>query len=178
MKLVLKILKGLLLFMTSIWGIFFGMIVPLAIIILGDDIGLDQGFSSSFAVWLWFLNSFIFHLGGTLVTMVGKMRVAFCMGFLGLIISFIDFHLIEGYYIGEGETRATMVYMPQIFISVLIIVIAFLTIYPQYLKKKELESVKKAPSILDKPVIVESTNNGNAKTKMKRSVKNKMRKER
>lgn len=178
MKIAVKILKGLLLFMTSIWGIFFGMVVPLAIIILGDDIGLDVGFSKSIGVWLWFLNSFIFHLGGTLVTMVGKMKVAMFMGFLGLIISFIDFQLIDGYYIGEGETRATMAYMPQIFISILIIVIAFLTIYPQYLKKKELESVKKAPSVLDKPVIVENASINKSTTKMKRSVKNKMRKER
>lgn len=174
MKIVIKVLKGLLLFMTSIWGILLGMVVPLAIIVIGDDIGLESGFSNSFAVWLWFLNSFIFHLGGTLFLMIEKMKVAISMAIVGLVINFIDFQLIDRYYIGAGESKATLLYMPQIFISLLIILIAILVEYPKYAKKKDLENAKIAPSILAPRLDLENTQN--SKIKVKNSVKHKMRK--
>ena len=148
MKIAVKILKGILLFLTAIWGIFLGMLVPLSLIIVGDDMGLVPGFSRSAPVWLWFINSFVFHLGGTLMTMINKMKAAFFMAISGIIINFIVFHLMHQYYIGSGDTQATMLYMPQIFISILIICIAIITQYPEYIRKKELEDAKKAPSIL------------------------------
>lgn len=145
MKIFKIILKVILLILTAIWGMFFGIMAPLSIM-FGDVV--DVTISSNPIIIVWLINSIVFYTGGTFVTMLEHTKIASIMTCIGMIGTFVIYGVMENLYKSSESSSPTTMYMPCIFITITTLVIMLITNLPKWLEKKHIEENQKAPSIL------------------------------
>ena len=148
MKIAIRILKVLILIMTSVCGIIFGIFAPLSIMF--NDI-VDAAISEHYIIKVWLINSVVCYITGTVLLMLNMYKTASCFHLAGLAVSIFIYAVFQGLYEGQDAANPAGLYMPIIFVTFLTLITAFLA------NKKKIEallSVRKnkeyeaAPSVL------------------------------
>ncbi len=155
MKIAVKIIKIIILMMTAVWGIIFGIFAPLSI--------MQNEITDSPIIIVWLLNSVICYIPGTVVLMLGLHKTAAVFHTAGLITAIIVYAVFERLFAASPSGSPAALYMPVIFISILTIIVAFITNFQKLnerLAEREMKKYAPAPSILggttqtsEKPVI-------------------------
>lgn len=149
MKIAINILKAVLLVLTAIWGIVFGVFAPLSI--LTADI-VDADISSNPIIIVWLINSIVCFVGGTVTVMLGHTKIASVISTVGFItVLAIYANFVSLYAYSDSGSNPISLYLPAIFITIVTYVIAFLSNWRLIQKKLSAENEKKeqaAPSVL------------------------------
>lgn len=145
MKIFKAVLKVILLILTAIWGMFFGIMAPISIMFGGV---VDPTIAEHPIIKVWLINSIIFYVGGTFVTMLGHTKIASILTGIGTIVTFVIYATMESIYANCEASSPTTMYMPCIFITIVTLIIMLVTNVPAWLDKKTKEENEKAPSIL------------------------------
>ena len=148
MKVAINVLKALILVLTSVCGIIFGIFAPLAIM-LGDIV--DPAIAEHYIIKVWLINSVVCYIVGTVLLMLNLYKTASCFHVAGLIVSIYIYGVFQGLYEGQDATNPAGLYMPIIFVTFLTLITTFLAnkkaIEARLSKKKDKEH-EAAPSIL------------------------------
>lgn len=143
MKIAVKILKVLVLVMTAIWGIIFGIFAPISI--MNNELVSDP------IVSVWLINSIVCYVVGTILLMLNLHKIAAGFHTVGMVVTIIIYAVFEQLFAASTTGSPVALYMPVIFISILTIIIAFLTNFKNFEKKleeKDRKQYEPAPSIL------------------------------
>lgn len=148
MKIAVWILKILILILTAIWGIIFGIFAPLAIHFGGI---VDEAIAGNYIITVWLLNSIICYIGGTVLLMLNKYKIAMCFHIVGLAVSLFVYATFESLYVGHNASNPAVLYMPVVFISILSIILCVIANWKKIdarLKNANKKDYEEAPSIL------------------------------
>jgi hypothetical protein len=123
-------IRVIVLFLTSVWGVFFGLIGPV-IIMGGDIIVSDTGgsyvdVSGHFVIRLWVAATIAGYFVPCFLMMLNRTKAAACFALLGTVLT-LYIHTILG-----TMTEASFMYMPQIFMTILAVIYIFV-INPHYI---------------------------------------------
>lgn len=155
MKIAINILKGLEIVLTAIWGIFLGVLAPLAIM-YGDMV--DESIANHFIVRVWLVNSVLCYFVGTIIVMLGLYKIALGFHTVGLITSLVIYGVFEDIFNNPEFQNSSIkasnpafLYMPVMFITLATLAITIIANYKK-ITAKLLESNNKkyeaAPSVL------------------------------
>lgn len=125
-KTIKKILKGIMLFLAAIWGIGCGVLFPAVILLVGADV-VPADIAESPVIIIWLITSIIGYVIPSILVMCRLCRTASVLsviGFAGTLFVYSGF--AELYQHTEGSNGPTELYMPCIFITLLIIIITVL----------------------------------------------------
>ena len=148
MKIAIRVLKVLILVMTSICGIIFGIFAPLSIM-LTDTV--DPAISQHYIIKVWLINSVVCYIGGTVLLMLNLYKTAGCFHIAGMIVSIYIYAVFQGLYEGQTASNPAGLYMPVIFITILTLVVVFLANkkkIEELLSKSKSKEYEAAPSVL------------------------------
>ena len=145
-----KILKGIMLFLAAIWGIGCGVLFPAVILLVGADV-VPADIANSPVIIIWLITSVIGYVIPSILAMCKFCKTASVLsicGFIGTLFVYSGF--AELYKYTEESNGPTELYMPCIFITLIIIAITTLEnadkIKAMLDGKREKENAK-APSI-------------------------------
>ena len=148
MKVAINVLKALILVLTSVCGIIFGIFAPLAIM-FGDIV--DAAISEHYIIKIWLINSIVCYIAGTVLLMLNLYKTASCFHFVGLIVSVFIYGVFQGLYEGQDATNPAGLYMPIMFVTILTFITTVLAnkkVIEERLSKKKEKEHEAAPSIL------------------------------
>jgi hypothetical protein len=135
-----KTIRILAILLSSVWGIFFGILAP--IVIMTSDMGI----ASHYALRIWIIAAVAGYFAPCFLMMLDKSKIAAVSAVTGTALTLFVHSVFS------GHAQAFM-YLPQIFMTILAILYVFVT-NPYYLgdiKQKRKERLNApAPSILDK----------------------------
>lgn len=121
-----KILKGIMLFLAAIWGIGCGILFPAVILLVGGDV-VPADIAESPVIVIWLITSIIGYVIPSILVMCKLCKTASVLsiaGFVGTLFVYSGFEKLYQYT--EGSNGPTELYMPCLFITLLIIVITVL----------------------------------------------------
>ncbi len=149
MKIAINILKGILLILTAIWGLMFGVLGSFSIL-TGDVVPVE--ISSHPIIIVWLINSIVCLIGGTVIVMMGHTKIASVVSTVGFIVVLIIYaNFAQLYSAVENSDGPVSMYMPAIFITIITYIIALLSNWNLIKRKLEETSEKKhedTPSVL------------------------------
>ncbi len=150
MKIVINILKAVELIITSIWGIIFGILTPIAL--MGGGL-VDETIANHFVLKLWLINSVVFYITGTVIVMLKHYKIALCFHTVGMIISIVIYGIFRGIYSERGiaEQSPAQLYMPIIFVFFITLAIAIIANrdkIKEHLNSSREKKYEAAPSVL------------------------------
>lgn len=145
-----KILKFIMLFLAAIWGIGCGVLFPAVILSTGDSL-VSADIAESPYIIVWLLTSVIGYVIPAVLVMCRLCKIATCLslcGFIGTLVVYSGF--ADLYKYTQESNGPTELYMPCIFITIIIIAITVLenigVIKAMLDEKREKENAP-APSI-------------------------------
>ncbi len=137
-------LKVLMLIVTTICCLVFGILGPVVIWTSGSYDGID----ANPGVLAWLISSCI-YIVGTFVIMLGHSKIASVIDIIGMAGSLVTYYLfVTNAADPDISVGPTPLYMPSISLTVLAIVIAMLINIPKWLERQAIKANEKAPSIL------------------------------
>ena len=142
------IIKILILILTTIWGVLFGIFAPLSIM-FGDIVREEIATSPIIVVWL--INSAVCYVGGTVLVMLNCTKIAAIVHTIGLIVTLYIHTAFSQLLTSLNGGVLPVMYMPIIFVSILSIILMVITNWNSWMKKAEERNAAKydeAPSIL------------------------------
>ena len=148
MKAAKIILKIVILIMTSIWGIIFGIFAPLSIK-FGDIV--NPIIAEHYIINVWLINSIVCYITGTVLIMLNLYKTAAGFHTVGMIVSFVIYGTFEQLYQGNTEKSPAGLYMPIIFVTLLTLALAVIANWGKIMAKLNSTNEKKyeaSPSIL------------------------------
>ena len=143
---VIMILEIVGLILTSIFGLCFGILVP--VLNWFGDLDLEIAGHPVFVVWL--ITSIVYIIG-TFILVLGKARVAAITHGIAMIGSFVMYYMflkLNEQYGADYTAGPTGLYMPCIFITIISAVVVMLIYIPKWIEKKAEKDREQAPSIL------------------------------
>ena len=144
-KVVVIILKVIMLIITSICALCFGIMGPICIWV-GE---YDPSVAENPAILTWLISSCI-YIVGTFVIMLGHSRIAAVIDCVAAVGSLVTYYLFVTHAADpEISVGPTTLYMPCISLTVLAVVIAMLINLPKWLEKQSQKANAKAPSIIN-----------------------------
>ncbi len=143
-KVIVIILKVIMLIITSICALCFGIFGPL--IIWNPD--MQSEVADNPAVLTWFITSCV-YIVGTFVIMLGHSRIAAVIDCVAAVGSLVTYYLFVSLAADPDiSVGPTMLYMPCVALTVLAVIIAMLINIPKWLEKQAQKANAKAPSII------------------------------
>lgn len=143
-KVIVIALKVIMLIITSICALCFGILGPVCIWV-GE---YDYEIVENPAILTWLISSCI-YIVGTFVIMMGHSRIAAVIDCVAAVGSLVTYYLFVTHSADPDiSTGPTMLYMPCIALTVLAVVIAMLINIPKWLEKQAQKAHEKAPSII------------------------------
>lgn len=143
-KIVVIIIKVLMLIITSICCLCFGILGPVCIWV-GE---YDPSVVENPAILTWLISSCI-YIVGTFVIMMGHSRIASVIDIVAAAGSLVTYYLFVTHSADPDiSIGPTVLYMPCISLTVLAVIIAMLINIPKWLDKKAAQAREQAPSIL------------------------------
>ncbi len=150
MKVIKIILKVLMLILTAIWGIGCGILFPVLILATGDKLVAAE-IANDPVIIIWLITAILGYVAPTVLVMCRLFKTASIIslaGFVGTLIVYSRFANIYSHV--ENNSGPSELYLPCIFITILIIIIAVLentdSIRKQLEKRRESKNAA-APSI-------------------------------
>ncbi|MDR2531376.1 MAG: hypothetical protein LBC82_00830 [Oscillospiraceae bacterium] len=135
--------RVLVILLTSVWGFFFGILAP--IVLMNGDLEV----SSHYIMKVWLVAAIAGYFVPCFLIMLGRAKIAACFAIAGTALTLFIHVILEPITV----ENASFMYLPQIFITILIILYVFIT-NPHYIsdiKQKRYERLNApAPSILSK----------------------------
>ncbi len=125
-SIIKKILKFIMLFLAAIWGIGGGILFPAVILATGDNI-VSADIAESPYIVVWLVTSIVGYVIPSVLVMCRLCKTASVMsvaGFIGTLVVYSGFK--ELYKYTEGSNGPTELYMPCIFITIIIIAVTVL----------------------------------------------------
>ena len=125
-NIIKKILKGIMLFLAAIWGIGCGILFPSVILLVGSDV-VPAEIAESPVIIIWLITSAVGYIIPSILAMCRLCKTASVLsvaGFAGTLFVYSGF--AELYQHTEGSNGPTELYMPCMFITLLIIAITVL----------------------------------------------------
>ncbi len=125
-NIIKKILKVIMLFLAAIWGIGGGILFPAVILATGDSLVAAE-IAESPVIIIWLITSVIGYVIPSVLVMCRLCKTASVMslaGFVGTLFVYSGF--AELYQYTEESNGPTELYMPCIFITILILAITVL----------------------------------------------------
>lgn len=151
MKTIKVILKIIMLILTAIWGLGCGILFPAFILATGDEI-VAADIANDPVIIIWLITAIIGYIIPAVLIMCRLCKTASVMslaGFVGILIVYSRFANL--YQHTENSVGPSELYLPCVFITILIIIITVLENIPNikaYLEHKNEEKNAAAPSIL------------------------------
>lgn len=149
MKVVLIILKILTLILTAIWGVVFGILSP--IFLMSSDLS-SLTVSGHPVFILWIIMGVVGYIVPCVLIMLKMYKTSAAFSLAGTVMVIIIHSIFMGMKNGTSETSPSFLYLPQIFMTVLSIIIAvtqnFNVILNAYANKKSKENLP-SPSVLN-----------------------------
>ena len=143
-KVIVIILKVLMLIITSICALCFGILGPVCIWV-GE---YDPAVTENPAILTWLISSCI-YIVGTFIVMMGHSRIAAVVDCVASVGSLVTYYLfVTRAADPEISVGPTVLYMPCISLTVLAVIIAMLINIPKWLEKQAEKANAKAPSII------------------------------
>jgi peptidoglycan/LPS O-acetylase OafA/YrhL len=140
MKAAKKIIRILVLFMTSIWGVLLGILAP--IVIMNSEMEI----ASHHALRVWLVMAAAGYLAPCFLIMFDKAKIAAASAIAGTALMLYIHEVFAGH-------TYTFMYMPQIFMTILAVLYVF-AVNPHYItgqvQKRKDKLNAPAPSIFDK----------------------------
>jgi hypothetical protein len=128
------------LLLTSLWGVIFGILAPIAVM------GSEMGIASHHALRVWIIMAAAGYFAPCVLIMLNKSKTAAAFSIIGTILS-LYIHSVF------SEHAESFMYLPQIFMTILAVLYVFV-INPHYITGKIQERNERlnapAPSILEK----------------------------
>lgn len=150
MKIIKVILKIIMLILTAIWGIGCGILFPVFILATGDKI-VAADIANDPLIIIWLITAIIGYILPAVLVMCRLFKTASALsllGFGGLLVVYSRFsHL---YQYTEGSSGPSELYMPLIFVTIIILIITVLENIPVIrarLEKRAEDRNAQAPSI-------------------------------
>ena len=149
-KIIKKILKIIMLFLTAIWGIGCGILFPAFILATGSEI-VSEDIANSPVITVWLITSVIGYVIPAILVMCRLCKTASVMsilGFAGTLAVYSGFAQLYQYT--EESSGPSELYLPCIFITIIIIVVTVLENADKiktWLDGKKEEKNAPAPSI-------------------------------
>lgn len=150
MKAIKIILKVIMLILTSIWGIGCGILFPAFIYGTGDEI-ISAEIADNPVMIIWLITAIIGYVIPAVIVMCRFYKVASAMsvlGFIGILIVYSRFSEIYAHV--EDASAPSELYLPCIFITIVILIITVLENLDKIKEKLEQRNEGKnaaAPSI-------------------------------
>ena len=148
MKVAKIVLKVIILIMTSIWGIIFGIFAPLSIK-FGDIVNPE--IAQHYIIIVWLTNSIVCYIAGTVLIMLNLYKTAAVFHSVGMVVSFVIYGTFEQLYQGHTDKSPAALYMPIIFVTLLTIALAVIANWDKItamLNSNEKKKYEASPSIL------------------------------
>lgn len=143
-KVIVIVLKVIMLIITSICALCFGILGPVCIWV-GE---YDPAVVENPAILTWLISSCI-YIVGTFVIMLGHSRIAAVIDCVAAVGSLMTYYLFVTHAADpEISVGPTTLYMPCIALTVLAVIIAMLINIPKWLEKQAQKANEKAPSII------------------------------
>lgn len=123
MKAIKIILKCIMLFLTAIWGIGCGILFPLVILGMGEEV-VTADIANDYVIIVWLITSIIGYVIPAILVMCKLCKTASVMslmGFIGTLIVYSRF--AELYAHIEDNVGPSELYLPCIFITLTILAI-------------------------------------------------------
>ncbi len=144
-KYIVIALKVIMLIITSICALCFGILGPVCIWI-GE---YDPEIVENPAILTWLISSCV-YIVGTFVIMLGHSRIAAVIDCVAAVGSLVTYYLFVTHSADpEISVGPTTLYMPCLALTVLAVVIAMLINIPKWLEKQAQKAHEKAPSIIN-----------------------------
>ncbi len=144
-KAIVIALKVIMLIITSICALCFGILGPVCIWV-GE---YDPEVVENPAILTWLISSCVYIIG-TFVIMLGHSRIASVIDIIAAAGSLVTYYLFVSHSADPDiSVGPTMLYMPCLALTVLAVVIAMLINIPKWLEKQAQKANEKAPSIID-----------------------------
>ena len=151
MKILSIILKIIETGLTCIWGVFFGIFFPVAILLVGAEI-VPKDIAESYVIVLWLIVSVIGYVIPAALILCKMHKTAVVMSILGFIGTLVVYGGFASLYAAvEDSVGPTGLYLPCIFITILDIAIAAVEErenIKRLLEGRNDKKEEKAPSIL------------------------------
>lgn len=150
MKAIKIILKCIMLFLTAIWGIGCGILFPLVILGMGEEV-VTADIANDYVIIVWLVTSIIGYVIPSVLVMCKLCKTASVMslvGFVGTLIVYSRF--AELYAHIENNVGPSELYLPCIFITLTILAITVIENrfkIKNILEKRNDEKNAVAPSI-------------------------------
>lgn len=148
LKIVLKVIMVI---MTSIWGVIAGIVFPVAILTMGEDL-VAADIANHHVIVVWLVTAIVGYLFPCAIALGKKYKIAAGMSVAGLVGAlYVYAQFAELYKNTSGSNGPTELYLPLVLITILHIVIALLEnldSFKAYLEKSKAEKDAPAPSIL------------------------------
>ena len=126
MKVIKIILKVIMLILTAIWGMGCGILFPAFILASGEEI-VAADIANSPVIIIWLITSIVGFILPAALVMCRRYIVASVMsiiGFIGILVVYSGFS--DLYQYTKESTGPTELYMPCIFITIIIVLITIL----------------------------------------------------
>jgi len=137
-------LKVLMLIITTICCLVFGIFGPIVV----WTSGITDGADANPAILTWLISSCI-YIVGTFVIMLGHSKIASVIDIIAMAGMLVTYYLfVTNVADPDLSVGPTQLYMPSISLTVLAIVISLLINIPKWLEKQAVKERQKAPSIL------------------------------
>jgi len=123
MKVIKIILKCIMLFLTAIWGIGCGILFPLVILGMGEEV-VTADIANDYVIIIWLITSIIGYVIPAVLVMCKFCKTASVMsimGFIGTLVVYSRF--AELYAHIEDNVGPSELYLPCIFITLIILAI-------------------------------------------------------
>ena len=150
MKVIKIILKILMLFLTAIWGIGCGILFPVIILATGDEL-VSAEIAHNPVIIIWLITAIIGYAAPAVLVMCRRYKTASVMsliGFIGILVVYTRFADIYSHV--ENNSGPSELYLPCVFITILILIISVLEntdVIKAKLEKRVEEKNAAAPSI-------------------------------
>lgn len=150
MKALSLILKILMLIVTAIWGIGCGILFPSVILASGAELVAPE-LAGDHVIVVWLVVSAAGFVIPVILTMCGFCKTASVLSLLGFAgVLYVYARFAQLYAGTEGSSGPSELYLPCIFITILILFITAIENRGKikaYFEKKSSEKEKEAPSI-------------------------------
>lgn len=169
------ILKILILFLTSTWGLIFGIFSPL--LMMNYDV-VDYSLSEHPVFILWLIMGISGYIVPCVFVMLKLYKLSCVFSVSGTIMVFVIHSTFLNMKAGNVETSPSFMYLPQILMTILVIIFAVMENFKQIMEifsRREEKLNAKAPSILGENVNIKEknteSNKSNKNNKSNRKIK-------
>lgn len=144
-RVIVIILKILLLIGTSIFGICFGVLAPIAIMFSGD---FDPEIAQCPAIPVWLASAAVYIIG-TFIVMLGHSKIASAVHGVGAVGILVTYYFFMQLFADIPDNNGPSgLYMPLLFLTVITVIIMLLINIPKWADAHAKKANAVAPSIL------------------------------